>query len=696
MKYQGAHWVIVSCMVWILAGCGPDRPPSAPLPMNETPVTRFSSGTEWRDAREFLSPGRWTWEFDDCGPSDAIRFSVLPDPIATTPFRFEVVAGRTTLAEETLAANSTQWYDARIDLPSSLSPGTSVEVVFESSSRFWVGPLERVRAEDTPTNVLVILIDTLRLDHLGCYGYARDTSPNLDALAQDSVRFTQLTPQSSWTRPSVASLLTGTYPSRHGAEDRNNVLRRGLPSLARSLEAAGFETTGFMSNVNCIPYWGFGNDFQRFVDVDSSLLVNYDDAKIVERAMQWIAYARGRPWFVYAHTLGPHDPYEAPAPFSGKFSAPDSSEPDSQQSTIDRYDEEIAYTDFQIGRLMERIKEQGLYDDTLILVLSDHGEEFWEHGGVGHGKTLYEEQLRVPLLIKLPGGSHGGEVREHLVEVVDIAPTVLELVGAPAEPRFHGDSFAGIVRGADKPSGMGFSSLMLESGAMRAAKTSEQKYIEDMIKDSKAWFDLVLDPKESNPMGLPPPGAGALERYAAGRSATGAEGLHILITGAFGSGETISGKIEGEGLGRARLQYGAQNGRLAESENTVDFEVTLASGLDTPPDLNDWYKSVDESAAARIHVLVDPDKDITLTLNRAGIVMPAEFVYLGPTKMHQELAGNTFKPGDLVADPDEFTPANLPESLGVYVWYVPDAESLRDDELDPAIRDALKKLGYMH
>ena len=326
------------------------------------------------------------------------------------------------------------WHDERVALPHA---GSSCRLELSATAEFWISHAEVFVPDAASPAVLIFLIDALRQDHLGCYGYPLDTSPNIDAFAKDAVRLRGVTPSTSWTRASVATLFTSTYPSVHGAEDRPDMLRENLPSLAVQLGLGGLETHCFMTNRNCIPVWGFGNDFHRFRDADTEHWVSSDDAAVVDLTIDTVQDVAGRPWYAYVHTMGPHEPYTPPEPFKERFNRALYAERDedpAHREALALYDGEIAYTDSQFGRLIAVIKEQGLYDNALIIVMADHGEEFWDHGGTGHGKTLYEEQLRIPFLVKLPGNACAGEVRDGLAEMVDRPPPPTQVSSAPPPP----------------------------------------------------------------------------------------------------------------------------------------------------------------------------------------------------------------------------------------------------------------------
>ncbi|MEO1083235.1 MAG: sulfatase, partial [Acidobacteriota bacterium] len=310
---------------------------------------------------------------------------------------------------------------------------------------------------------VVYLIDTLRADHLGAYGYPRNTSPHLDRFAaEEAVLFENSQAQTSWTRASVASMLTGLWSQLHGALDDPDMLAEELVTLPERLQEAGYLTAGFVSNGNAADNFGFDQGFEHF-----EYLNQLNDGQRLARAHQLndAVYAfldahkdDPRPLFLWIHTIDPHAPYMAPEPFHSQFSdrprdledgsiqrliaMQTSVEPVPQAEIdhlIDLYDAEIAANDAAFGDLLDQLRARGLYDQTAIAVLSDHGEEFFEHGGLQHGRTLHSDQLDTPLIVRVPGMATGLR-RTETAEHVDLAPTFIELAGAPPLEKTQGQS----------------------------------------------------------------------------------------------------------------------------------------------------------------------------------------------------------------------------------------------------------------
>lgn len=312
-----------------------------------------------------------------------------------------------------------------------------------------------------PPNVLLLVVDTLRADHLPTYGYPRDTAPAVDALlARRGVVFDAAVAQAPWTIPSVASYLTGVQPGelRHRGDGAFQAVPADLPTLAERLRDHGYRTAAFIANPTVHAGIGFARGFDRFytpeVDV-ASLRLHGDDVQ--GRALAWLAeHADAGPWFLYVHFLDPHDPYENPdmpdarSPFLPEYDGPvdgdwphalysgrrDLAQADDPEAAVRQltalYDGEIRYADRLIGELVEALPPE-VTSETLMVFTSDHGEELHDHGWWKHGHTVYQEQLHVPLVVRWDGRLPAGRRVAAPVELVDLVPTLLAAAGVDAE-----------------------------------------------------------------------------------------------------------------------------------------------------------------------------------------------------------------------------------------------------------------------
>ncbi len=319
--------------------------------------------------------------------------------------------------------------------------------------------------QPAPRRVLLVILDTVRADHLSSYGYDRRTTPHLDRLAGEGERYTQAYAQSSWTLPTIATILTGQPPHAHGAGFADGVifpLREGVPTLAGLLGAAGFETGGIWNVVWCQPQSGLaqGFGFYDYVMTDATNRNHRSASDTTDLALRWLGEQDpDASLFLAVHYFDPHLTYDPPAPFDSEFE-PDQRDhvpegfgsagemvrirtgdleltPRQRESLIARYDGELRYMDEQFGRLRAGMEQAGLWDDTLVVVIADHGEEFWDHGSFEHGHSHFAEVVRVPLIVRRPGGP-AGVVRDERVRQLDVAPTILEYAGIPVPPGLPG------------------------------------------------------------------------------------------------------------------------------------------------------------------------------------------------------------------------------------------------------------------
>lgn len=271
-----------------------------------------------------------------------------------------------------------------------------------------------VNATRTQPNILLVVIDTVRADHVGCYGYERNTTPNLDAFARESVLYRNAYATCSWTKPSTTSLLTGLDCRAHGVLAAFDPLPPEAPYLPALLQERGYNTAGFSCNHWICEGDGYARgcaDWWHYYGLGTPLPLRdrggeVDDAVAVNRAIPWIQSSNS-PWFCYMHLMGGHAPYHLPARAD-----------DFGESPLDQYDAKLRYVDRQLGRLLAEVPP-----NTVVIITSDHGEEFGEHGGIGHGQTLHDEVIHVPLIIRWPG--HEPRVETGLVGLDRIAPALL-------------------------------------------------------------------------------------------------------------------------------------------------------------------------------------------------------------------------------------------------------------------------------
>jgi len=403
-------------------------------------------------------------------------------------------------------------------------------------------------------NVLLITIDTLRADRLATFGGAPGLTPHLDQLAAEGVAFATAIAQSPWTLPSIASIFTGLTPGGHGAGWSTN----GLDLLARTplgsevwtfvkaLKACGYLTQAFVTNPYLSMRYGFGAGFDRFenVTMESEAFVALGDTLAVRllaslfpnlvtgdtgvavtaRVLPWLDRHHEEKFLVWLHYLDAHAPYGDPHVLGNKSFRGDTLlsaitpgggtlgtlpfipiarlragevhlDPAQRRQLISLYDAGVRYDDEQVGHVLRRLGRLGLSDHTLVVVASDHGEEFWEHGGVEHGHTLYEELIRVPLIVRWPGGPARTRISD-VVRLMDIAPTITDLTGCQAAPEdaIEGRSLRPLLVGRDEPR-TAMSHGLLFAEERRALRSERFKYIE-WAHGKEEVYDLRSDPNE--------------------------------------------------------------------------------------------------------------------------------------------------------------------------------------------------------
>jgi len=426
--------------------------------------------------------------------------------------------------------------------------------------------------EPSRPNVLLVVIDTLRADHLGAYGYDRPTSPNLDRLAKRGTLFQRAHATSSWTAPSVVSILTGLYPAVHGVEQANSVLGESVPTMAEAFARAGYATAAMAANPAFVsPRVGIGRGFARFdvlqgdpvaidapvkmipLDPDFRTWVEVADAaRVTDAALAWIGEPgrSERPFFLFLHYLDPHADYFPPAEMARRFGV-DSADPlagvaqrlllrdglrraaggsfeapsAAQLATLlALYDAEIAFTDIHVGRLLSGVER--LSRDTIVAVTADHGEEFGDHGGLMHGITLYQEQLHVPLILAGAGLQPGREVALP-VSLASLWATLAELAGLPPPGAGTGRSLAPLARGEPATVPVPFADLNNTERAElhRLAVVGDRWKLIERRNGARALFDLATDPGEKRDLaGLESaPLASLAEELAARESRVSAE-----------------------------------------------------------------------------------------------------------------------------------------------------------------------------
>ncbi len=381
---------------------------------------------------------------------------------------------------------------------------------------------------DGKPNIIFLVIDALRTDHLGYSGYPRPTSPNIDALAQESVIFTQCYSQSAHTKPSIASLFTSMYPSQHNIisgnskDEHGNVfsplLISSLKTMAEYLKEGGYNTLGLLEQGQLRNYMGFAQGFNYYNSF--MILASY----INKEFLTWLPFNKHREFFAYLHYQDVHAPY-TPLPAYAKLfdieqgdfvptrggawqSAKDDwrqflmdfkamkvnvSQEDVEQ-LVNAYDAEIRALDDELGLFFRKLKNEGVYDNSIIIITADHGESFLEHGKFDHGNGLYDEVLRVPLIIRFPKMQYAGVV-DTPVQMIDILPTLLDYLNIEKSGEISGHS---LMKTLGEGNGREEYPIYSEWEELIMVRKGNLKMIYDRELDKAELYDLKNDPGEQN------------------------------------------------------------------------------------------------------------------------------------------------------------------------------------------------------
>jgi arylsulfatase A-like enzyme len=371
-----------------------------------------------------------------------------------------------------------------------------------------------------PRNLLLVSIDTLRADVLGAYGSERDTSPAMDSLAAEGILFDNVLAPSPWTLPSHASLLTGLYPSRHGVKTARNRLPGDLDTLATVLRTYGFRTAAVVNAYYLSRKYGFDRGFQDFVYVQESP-GSAEPSQVEDQALRWIAEHAQEPFFLFLHYYDVHSDYRSLPRYERRFTRPYEGPADGSTRQLvrhrsgeielgeddaehlkDLYAASVRQMDDGLARLRRGLEQRGLLERTVVVLTSDHGEEFLEHGGVLHGRTQYEEVVRVPLLLRAPGLPAG--LRLETPVSLDVMPTVLSLLELPVPPALDGRNLAPLWSGAaagDLRARFLFGEAdhrNVRPDRTRAVRQGGFKLVHDRLTGESRLFDLVDDPGETH------------------------------------------------------------------------------------------------------------------------------------------------------------------------------------------------------
>ena len=608
----------------------------------------------------------------------------------------------TTLVDPMNRPQHHDWLPADVDL--SAYAGKDRELILETSGfeekgaerAYWGDPTLHAPRRAAPV-VIVWLVDTLRADHTTPYGYDRDTTPELAAFARDAVVFETAIAQASWTKPSVASILTSELPGIHRAVQLRDPLDSGQVTLAEMLQAKGYATGAAISNW---VIYSEGNNFEQgfgtFVglhDPEGRPSKEVGASEVVDASLAWLDARRGTPAFLYAHTMDPHVPYAPPPPWNTKFPpAPaeghpgvdprtDYKEPADRDRLVAQYDGDVAYGDHEFGRFLRELRKREIYDRALIVFMADHGEEFLDHGRWLHGSSVFDELIHVPLIVKFPAGRWAGKRIKQQVQTVDVLPTILanESLPVPPLPVIAGLPLQGVVKG-EVPERPAVSEISHRGFVSLGMRTSRDKYVHRFSPDpEESYFDLVRDPKEQ---------MNRLDQFRERARVLRADVEQAMVPSPFryalrvaGAGEysltlETGGWIEGvqsQGLGPGdRADLEANGRRLA---------LRLSPRPGQPREVTFGLRPLG------VHVLLDGTRDHH-PLRAADVLLGSEAA--SPRAVPFELPDpeeGGARNGGFLAPPAASAP-------GLHVWLKMTA-GRHVLELDQDARDRLKALGYL-
>ena len=377
-----------------------------------------------------------------------------------------------------------------------------------------------VRANESWPNVVLISVSSLRPDHLKCYGYSKDTSPHIDRLAAEGALFENVISSSSWSLPAHGAMFTGLCDSVHGCTEADRRLHEDHYTLAERLRDVGYTTTGFFSGPFLHPAFGMSQGFETYADCmwrpSASAETKQPDVtspQIVDQVQGWLQKNTRRPFFMFVQMWDPHFDFTPPPPYDTKFDPDYRGEVTGERFLLNPainknmpprdlehlgalYDGEIAWTDDHLGRILDELESLKLLDSSIVILVSDHGTALLEHGLRGHRNSLFDEVIRIPLIIRYPAIIEGGQRFGQQARIIDLLPTVIALLGMPADflmgqtltPLFSGQKLERREPAVSELLSMGFK--------LQSFRVAERKTIWNLDPDAGSVYDLRSDPGE--------------------------------------------------------------------------------------------------------------------------------------------------------------------------------------------------------
>ncbi len=557
-------------------------------------------------------------------------------------------------------------------------------------------------------NVILISLDTLRADYVGIYGNPEPLTPFLDELLSENVWFRDCIVQAPWTLASHMSLLTSQYPNVHNVNLAEAKLAEGKKTLAHYLSEYGYYTKGIISN----PFLSHGFGFHRGFDA-------YNDAgkkhgyQSTQQFVQWVegAHNKNQPFFLFLHYNDPHMPYQAPTPFYNLFDREYEGSVSGSRNDIVKYvrrpieerdlqhirnlyGDEVRYLDNQLYQVFCILKELGLYEDSLIIMTADHGEEFKEHGKLEHNQTLYEELIRSPLVIKFPEKMN---IRPRMisrqVKNIDLLPTILDVVGAPIpEDSVQGQSLLPLI--LEEPGTENFNHMIFSESANThkvSIRSENWKYIYDRRYDQEELYNLETDPEErQNLISSEPELAAELSELVNNYMMQAQSGWHLRTRYPF----NIRGVLRTTGRFTPVKAFTIEEDDSLEvsgDQKEIFFNFKSEKRADTLDGID--FNLLPSDAALELEILDAGDLSISSALSRIYIGSR----YAKPSKHPVPLTGERLTADPLVDITDLIiiTKSRRGKIPGLYIWKLRDREQkIQWADIDQNTRQRLESLGY--
>ncbi|MGH9461191.1 MAG: sulfatase [Vicinamibacteria bacterium] len=590
------------------------------------------------------------------------------------------------------------WVERRIDLSALAGQSVDLELTVSGPpATVMLGHPELVgsplQSEEERPNVIVYVVDCLRADHVGAYGYGLPTTPSLDELAKDSLVLEELVSCAPWTKPSTGCLFTSLLPMYHQARTIDDALSFERMTLAEVFRDAGYATAAWVANPVINPrVFFFNQGFDRWIDLrtfearSQGAHINAlesDAADITEGVLPWLEANRERSFFLYLHSLDLHYGYRPRPPFDAVFVKTSTEGLDRDREL---YDNELAYNDREIGKLVATLQSLGIYDKTLVFVTADHGEEFGEHGFTRHGKTLFRDALHIPGILKLPGSRYAGRRLPMLHGNIDVAPTLLELTGLSIPDVFQGRSIA--LNGEVEESRRVFAELVAPQYVSYAVHGDRYKYIRELLPEPREHlFDRQKDPAERSNL-LPSPAslaedAGELVAELDRVVQLSQHGLHVSLRGKEPGTRVMVEAVSDAEIASA-FRFPIVTGDLLDIDDERKRLALTFTADDSTRHL--VIQTRPEGALVRFNLFVD------------GAALTTETVSLGTPGADGAQAISvpfTVTPRDVTVSLEQAAELLHVEDDLVRVWQLPLGAGRNRVELDQEMQDTLRALGYI-